>query len=262
MGSSGCACGRMIPASGASFLTIRWAALHFFSDNPSVYAGNNPLSNVDPSGQYRAAGFGSKVHESWKATKKHMAQVARMKSAPGKPTATTTTSGPMVLTALAGTSPACDSIDVPCLLSHLDLSKVNWGEVAQGAVSYLGGTASLAAGMAALGGLLTNPEAFFAEAALVTLFGGTPATAFFAIFALITAGLSFMVHALATVLSGLGIMNGMLASLFTLVEMGVDALAVAFGTATLATTAEGLFTGLAGVAATFIGLGDNHNDYG
>ena len=54
----------------------------FFANNPYVYAGNNPLSNVDPSGQYRAAGFGSQVHESWKATKKMMARVVSHRGTP------------------------------------------------------------------------------------------------------------------------------------------------------------------------------------
>ena len=31
----------------------------FFNDNPSVYAGANPLSNVDSSGQFRASGHGA-----------------------------------------------------------------------------------------------------------------------------------------------------------------------------------------------------------
>ncbi len=46
-----------------------------FADNPYVYAGNNPLSNVDPSGQYRAAGFGSTQRESGQATNQQMARV-------------------------------------------------------------------------------------------------------------------------------------------------------------------------------------------
>ncbi len=46
-----------------------------FADNPYVYAGNNPLSNVDPSGQYRAAGFGSAQRESGQATNQQMARV-------------------------------------------------------------------------------------------------------------------------------------------------------------------------------------------
>jgi len=45
------------------------------SDNPYVYAGNNPLSNVDPSGQFRAAGFGSTARESGQATNQQMARV-------------------------------------------------------------------------------------------------------------------------------------------------------------------------------------------
>ncbi len=46
-----------------------------FADNPYVYAGNNPLSNVDPSGQYRAAGFGSAQRESGQATNQQMAHI-------------------------------------------------------------------------------------------------------------------------------------------------------------------------------------------
>ncbi len=46
-----------------------------FADNPYVYAGNNPLSNVDPSGQYRAAGFGSTQRESGQATNQQMAHI-------------------------------------------------------------------------------------------------------------------------------------------------------------------------------------------
>ncbi len=46
-----------------------------FADNPYVYAGNNPLSNVDPSGQYRAAGFGSTARESGQATNQQMAHI-------------------------------------------------------------------------------------------------------------------------------------------------------------------------------------------
>ncbi|HEX8996236.1 MAG TPA: RHS repeat-associated core domain-containing protein [Ktedonobacterales bacterium] len=49
----------------------------FLTDNPYVYAGANPLSNVDPSGQYRVAGVGAQAHESWKATKKHFARIVR-----------------------------------------------------------------------------------------------------------------------------------------------------------------------------------------
>ena len=47
----------------------------YFADNPYAYAGNNPLSNVDPSGQYRAAGQGSAARESGAATNKLMARV-------------------------------------------------------------------------------------------------------------------------------------------------------------------------------------------
>ncbi len=46
-----------------------------FADNPYVYAGNNPLTNVDPSGQYRAAGFGSAQRESGQATNQQMAHI-------------------------------------------------------------------------------------------------------------------------------------------------------------------------------------------
>lgn len=52
------------------------APLFVGNDNPYVYAGDNPLSNVDPSGQYRAAGQGAGVQaEDWTATKQHMARV-------------------------------------------------------------------------------------------------------------------------------------------------------------------------------------------
>ena len=48
----------------------------FLADNPYVYAGNNPLSNVDPSGQYRAAGHGSHLQvEHWSDTNRLMARV-------------------------------------------------------------------------------------------------------------------------------------------------------------------------------------------
>lgn len=42
-----------------------------------MYAGNNPVSNVDPSGQYRAAsaGAGSSAHESWTQTKHRVARI-------------------------------------------------------------------------------------------------------------------------------------------------------------------------------------------
>jgi RHS repeat-associated protein len=49
----------------------------FFADQPYAYAGNNPVSNVDPSGQYRAAGNGSATHESWRRTKRHFARIAK-----------------------------------------------------------------------------------------------------------------------------------------------------------------------------------------
>ncbi|HEX2347692.1 MAG TPA: RHS repeat-associated core domain-containing protein, partial [Ktedonobacterales bacterium] len=50
----------------------------FFADNPYVYAGNNPLSNVDPSGQYRASGHGAQTQvESWTQTKRHVARIVQ-----------------------------------------------------------------------------------------------------------------------------------------------------------------------------------------
>lgn len=50
----------------------------FFADNPYVYAGNNPLSNVDPGGQYRAAGHGAQTQvESWTQTKRHFARIVQ-----------------------------------------------------------------------------------------------------------------------------------------------------------------------------------------
>jgi RHS repeat-associated protein len=56
----------------------------FFADNPYVYAGTNPLSNVDPSGQYRAAGHGSTARESGAATNRMMARVVARHGTPGK----------------------------------------------------------------------------------------------------------------------------------------------------------------------------------
>ncbi len=49
----------------------------FFADQPYAYAGNNPVSNVDPSGQYRAAGDGSTQRESAKRTNRMMARIAK-----------------------------------------------------------------------------------------------------------------------------------------------------------------------------------------
>ncbi len=40
---------------------ILWGAPLFFSDNPYANVGNNPVSNVDPSGQQYALSHGSGV---------------------------------------------------------------------------------------------------------------------------------------------------------------------------------------------------------
>ena len=55
----------------------------FFADNPYVYAGNNPLSNVDPSGQYRAAGVGAAAQQTDPNTNQLMAHNARVQAVSG-----------------------------------------------------------------------------------------------------------------------------------------------------------------------------------
>ena len=66
----------MIRRWGASSHVIPWGALPlFFSDQPYVYGGNNPLINVDPSGQFMADLAPVQAHAIMHATAKRAAHV-------------------------------------------------------------------------------------------------------------------------------------------------------------------------------------------
>ncbi len=129
----------------------------FFSDQPYAYAGNNPVSNVDPSGQYRAAITHAGIQaEDWKATNQHMAQVARVVNHRGTSASSTSggsCGGCQIKTAqTASPSPAtdgygCEVGDRACDTQRLALDDGKlWSYIAI-ALTAIGGAIALLAGI-------------------------------------------------------------------------------------------------------------------